>query len=65
MEGFNYLDYSHLYAEFMEMMKQYFTDDKLVYVEDVVEGLENAPAALIGLFTGQNIGKQVVRISHD
>ncbi|MCL7038683.1 hypothetical protein MKW94_004560 [Papaver nudicaule] len=65
MEGFNVSDHYHLYPEFMEVMKQYFMDEKLVYVEDVVEGLESAPAALIGLFTGQNIGKQVVRISHD
>ncbi|KAI3989390.1 hypothetical protein MKX01_014328 [Papaver californicum] len=49
----------------MELMKQYFMDEKLVYVEDMVEGLESAPAALIGLFTGRNIGKQVVKVSHE
>ncbi|KAI3911705.1 hypothetical protein MKX01_029466 [Papaver californicum] len=37
----------------------------LVYIEDTVEGLQSAPAALIGLFTGRNVGKQVVRVSHD
>uniref|UniRef100_A0A7N0U149 Uncharacterized protein n=1 Tax=Kalanchoe fedtschenkoi TaxID=63787 RepID=A0A7N0U149_KALFE len=38
-------------------------DEKIVYVEDTAEGLEAAPAALIGLFSGRNIGKQVVRIA--
>ncbi|KAI3997391.1 hypothetical protein MKX01_017761 [Papaver californicum] len=65
MEGFNVFDHYHLYPEFMELMKQYFMDEKLVYVEDMVEGFENAPAALIGLFTGRNIGKQVVKVSHE
>ncbi|KAI3997393.1 hypothetical protein MKX01_017763 [Papaver californicum] len=65
MEGFNVSDHYHLYPEFMELMKQYFMDEKLVYVEDMVEGLESAPAALIGLFTGRNIGKQVVRVAHE
>ncbi|XP_026422482.1 2-alkenal reductase (NADP(+)-dependent)-like isoform X3 [Papaver somniferum] len=65
MEGFNVSDHFNLYPEFMELMKQYFMDEKLVYVEDMVEGLESAPAALIGLFTGQNVGKQVVKVSHE
>lgn len=38
---------------------------KIVCVEDIAKGLENAPAALIGLFTGKNIGKQVLAISHE
>ncbi|CAL5417138.1 unnamed protein product [Camellia sinensis] len=35
-------------------------EGKITHVEDVVEGLESAPAALIGLFSGRNVGKQVV-----
>ncbi|XP_026432545.1 2-alkenal reductase (NADP(+)-dependent)-like [Papaver somniferum] len=65
MEGFIVSDHYHLYPKFMEMMKQHFKEGKLVYVEDTVEGLESAPAALIGLFTGRNIGKQVVRVAHE
>jgi len=29
---------------------------------DIVDGIENAPAALIRLFTGENLGKQLVRV---
>ncbi|XP_026395846.1 2-alkenal reductase (NADP(+)-dependent)-like [Papaver somniferum] len=65
MEGFILSDHYHLYPKFMEMMKQHFKEGKLVYVEDTVECLESAPAALIGLFTGQNIGRQVVRVAHE
>ncbi|KAI3888059.1 hypothetical protein MKW92_052771 [Papaver armeniacum] len=65
MEGFLILDHQHLYPNFLEMMKQLFMEGKLVYVEDTVEGLESAPAALVGLYTGRNVGKQVVRVSHE
>ena len=36
---------------------------KITYVEDIVEGLENAPAALVWLFSGRNVGKQVVAVA--
>ena len=35
----------------------------LKYREDVIEGFENMPKALIGLFLGENIGKRVVRVA--
>ncbi|KAL4192795.1 hypothetical protein AMTRI_Chr06g173750 [Amborella trichopoda] len=43
---------------------KYIKEGKIVYVEDIVESLENAPSTLIGLFTGKNVGKQVV-VSHE
>jgi len=41
-------------------MAGYIKDGKVAVVEDVVEGIESAPAALIGLFSGKNVGKQLV-----
>jgi NADPH-dependent curcumin reductase CurA len=38
-------------------------EKKLKYAENIVEGLENSPKAFIGLFTGENLGKQLVRVS--
>jgi NADPH-dependent curcumin reductase CurA len=38
-------------------------DGRLQYRETIVDGLENAPRAFIGLFHGENFGKQLVRIS--
>jgi NADPH-dependent curcumin reductase len=35
------------------------------YKEDVVEGLENAPRAFLGLFRGENFGKLLVRMGDD
>ncbi|KAL5997962.1 hypothetical protein ACLOJK_008896 [Asimina triloba] len=63
MYGFVVSDYHHTHPQFLEAVLQLIKDGKIVYVEDIVEGLENAPAALIRLYTGHNIGKQVVVVS--
>ncbi|GFY82834.1 zinc-binding dehydrogenase family protein [Actinidia rufa] len=65
MEGFLVTDYYHLYPKFLEMILPHIKEGKVVYVEDVAEGLENAPAALVGLFSGCNVGKQVVVVARE
>ncbi|WMV10415.1 hypothetical protein MTR67_003800 [Solanum verrucosum] len=65
MEGFIIFDYFHLYSKYLEMIIPKIKSGNVVYVEDVVEGLENAPTALVGLFSGRNIGKQVVMVSRE
>lgn len=65
MEGFLVFDYYHLYPKFLEMILPCIKEGKVRYVEDVAEGLESAPAALIGLFTGRNVGKQLVVVSRE
>ncbi|KAK3444274.1 hypothetical protein EUGRSUZ_L00053 [Eucalyptus grandis] len=65
MEGFLVFNYYHLYPKFLEMVLPQIKEGKIVYVEDIAEGLENGPAALVGLFSGCNVGKQVVVVSHE
>ena len=65
IEGFVATDYSHLYTKFLDLVLPHIAEGKIVYVEDIVEGLENAPAALIGIFSGLNVGKQVVLVAHE
>ncbi|CAM8953625.1 hypothetical protein QQ045_017088 [Rhodiola kirilowii] len=63
MEGFLASDHFEKYPKLLETVLPAIKDKKIVYVEDTAEGLEAAPAALIGLFSGRNIGKQVVKIA--
>lgn len=64
MEGFLVGDYGGEYHQrFEEEMAGYLKEGKVVYVEDVAEGIEAAPAALVGLFSGRNVGKQVVAVA--
>ena len=59
VEGFRVFDYFHVYPRFEEEM----LEGKVAVVEDVVEGIDRAPSALIGLFSGRNVGKQLVAIA--
>ncbi|KAL2248811.1 UNVERIFIED_CONTAM: 2-alkenal reductase (NADP(+)-dependent) [Sesamum indicum] len=65
MEGFTVLDYYHLYQKFVDMVLPLIKEGKINYVEDIAEGLESAPSALVGLFYGRNVGKQVVLVSRE
>ncbi|XP_048127889.1 2-alkenal reductase (NADP(+)-dependent)-like isoform X1 [Rhodamnia argentea] len=65
MQGFLVFDYYHLYPKFLETVLPQIKEGKIVYVEDIVEGLENGPAALVGVFYGRNVGKQVVVVSRE
>lgn len=51
------------HEEFKREMKQWLTDRSIQPLEDVTEGLENAPHALHAMFDGKNVGKSVVRVA--
>ncbi len=63
MQGFIIFDYEGRQAEFLGPMQQWLAEGKVKFREDVVEGLENAPSAFIGLLQGANFGKLVVRVT--
>ena len=51
------------YPEALEALSAWIKDGKLKYRESIAEGIENAPAAFLGLFHGKNFGKQLVKIA--
>ncbi|KAK9927836.1 hypothetical protein M0R45_025002 [Rubus argutus] len=63
IHGFTHREYEHMAPNYLEFVLPHIRQGKIVYVEDIVEGLENGPAALVGLFTGRNFGKQVVAVA--
>jgi NADPH-dependent curcumin reductase CurA len=65
MEGFIILDYIDRFPEAQLQMASWVVDGKIQHAEDVVAGLENAPAALNRLFTGANTGKVIVKVSEE
>ena len=58
-------DYGHRIHEFQEEMGRWVQEGKIHYREQVTDGLENAPEALIGLLEGRNFGKVVIRVASD
>lgn len=63
LQGFLVGDYPQRWPEAIHQLGQWVSEGKLKYRETVTEGLQNAPRAFIGLLHGENIGKQLVKLS--
>jgi len=63
IRGFIVSDFASLQADFHRDVSTWLHEGRIKYREHVVEGLENAPRALIGLLKGENFGKVVVRVA--
>lgn len=58
-------DFGHLYPEFAAEVTPMVRDGRITYREEVIEGLEQALPAFIGLLRGESAGKRVVRVGPD
>jgi NADPH-dependent curcumin reductase CurA len=63
MKGLMVFDWLDRQAEFREEVGGYFQAGKLKHKETVVEGIEQAVGAFLGLFQGQNVGKMAVKLT--
>ena len=64
-EGFLVFQFANRYAEGQRQVAEWIKEGKVKYQETIVNGLEYAPTAFIGLFHGENIGKQLVRVAKE
>lgn len=65
LQGFIVRDYYDMLNEFYASMAKWVSEGKIKWKETVVEGIENAPKAFLGLFQGENFGKMLVKIGSD
>ncbi len=65
MEGFIVMDFADQDATAIRALRGWVQNGQIKVFEDVVDGLENAPSALIGLLAGDNKGKRMVRVGPD
>jgi NADPH-dependent curcumin reductase CurA len=63
MEGFVATDFPHLNAAFQADMTGWLKDGRVKYQETILDGFERAPEGLIGLFSGLNHGKMLIRVA--
>jgi NADPH-dependent curcumin reductase CurA len=63
VRGFIVLDFATREADFLRDAGDWIRTGRLKYREDVVDGLENAPAAFLGLLQGRNFGKLLIKVS--
>jgi NADPH-dependent curcumin reductase CurA len=65
MRGFVFYEFEPLRAQFLADMRRWLKEGRMQYRTTVLQGIEQAPAALIGLFSGANTGKMLVQLAKD
>ncbi|MCZ8522104.1 MULTISPECIES: NADP-dependent oxidoreductase [Paenibacillus] len=63
MKGFIVTDYASRFPEGIKALAGWLKEGRLKYAENIIVGFENVPAAFLGLFSGDNLGKQLVKVS--
>lgn len=63
MEGFVVFNYAARYGEALREMAGWYSAGKLKSREDIAEGFEKFPETLLRLFSGENFGKQVLKVA--
>lgn len=62
IRGFVAPDFLHLRGQFDRDMREWLKADKIKWKETVLQGIEQAPHAMVGLMQGENIGKMLVQL---
>ena len=63
VNGFIISNHWDQYPTFLGEIGPRVAKGEIAYLEDIADGLENAPEAFIGLLKGKNVGKQIVKVS--
>jgi len=63
INGFIILNHWDLYPKFLSEVGPLVNNEKIKYVEDIIDGIENAPSAFLGLLEGKNLGKLLIRVN--
>jgi NADPH-dependent curcumin reductase CurA len=62
VEGFIVSDHAHRFDHIMGRLRRWVEAEEIAYRETVTDGIEHAPDAFLGLFEGENLGKQLVSV---
>ena len=62
MQGFIVGNYSKRFGEGIQQLATWLQEGKLHYTETTLDGFDSLPEALLGIFSGQNTGKMIVKV---
>jgi NADPH-dependent curcumin reductase CurA len=63
LKGFIITDHLNQASRFYAEMRKWYTAGQIKWEETIIEGIENAPEAFLGLFKGENLGKMLVKLA--
>lgn len=63
MQGFLIFDYAQRFPEALQELESWVLSGQVRYREDILEGIEQAPGSIAGLYRGDNLGKRLIRIA--
>jgi NADPH-dependent curcumin reductase CurA len=65
MQGFLIFDYVRRSPEALQELESWVRNGQIRYREDILDGIEQAPGSIAGLYRGENLGKRLIRIAPD
>ena len=65
LKGFIVSDHYDQLPQFRADLATWIREGQIQWEETIVDGIENTPKAFVGLFTGENLGKMLVRLTQD
>jgi NADPH-dependent curcumin reductase CurA len=65
MEGFVVLDHMDRYDDAIDHLATWIRDRRLTYREEILDGIDQAPDAIAGLYRGENLGKRLIQVAPD
>ena len=63
MQGFLIFDHAQRYPEALRELESWVRAGEIRYREEILEGIEQAPDSIAGLYRGENLGKRLIRIA--
>jgi NADPH-dependent curcumin reductase CurA len=65
VQGFLIFDHVQRYPEALRELESWVRNGQIRYREDILDGIEQAPGSIAGLYRGENLGKRLIRIAPD
>jgi NADPH-dependent curcumin reductase CurA len=63
MQGFLIFDHVQRYPEALRELESWVRNGQIRYREDILDGIEQAPGSIAGLYRGENLGKRLIRVA--
>jgi NADPH-dependent curcumin reductase CurA len=65
MQGFLIFDHAQRYPEALRELESWMRNGQIRYREDILDGIDQAPGSIAGLYRGENLGRRLIRIASD